>query len=35
MTSADALITVWHAKYRYGVWRPMLNDVPCDDALVR
>lgn len=23
MTSADALITVWHAKYRYGVWRPI------------
>ena len=23
MTSADALITVWRAKYRYGFWRPI------------
>ena len=23
MTSADALITVWHAKLHYGLWRPI------------
>ena len=23
MTVADALISVWHAKYRYGFWRPI------------
>jgi len=23
MSTADALITVWHAKYVYGLWRPI------------
>jgi hypothetical protein len=23
MTSADAEISVWHAKYAYGLWRPI------------
>lgn len=23
MSTADALITVWHAKYTYGLWRPI------------